>query len=240
MEYEILGGNLPVVVCKLTKGESLISEAGGMGWLTPDFKMSTTIKGGILKGIGRKFTKESFFMTTYTCTSSSGTIAFPSNFPGSVIAYDLKAGESIIVQKSSFLCAENGVTLSVHFKPKLLFGLFGGEGFILQKITGPGKVFLDIDGSTVRYLLEPGQTMRIDHGHIATLSPTISVDMVFVKGIMNILFSGEGLFFVELKGPGEVLLQTMPIRNVVKTIAPFLGYKSKSNRNRNNDSNQYE
>lgn len=239
MEYEILGGNLPVVEFKLQKGESLFAEAGAMGWITPNIKMNTNIRGGIFKGIGRIFTKETFFMTTFTCTSDSGTVAFPSNFPGSIISYDLPAGKSIIVQKHAFLCAQSTVTMSMHFRPKILFGLFSGEGFILQKITGPGKVFLDIDGSTVKYVLEPGETIRVDHGHIASISETVKFEMVFVRGLMNILFSGEGLFLVELTGPGEVILQTMPIINVAKALAPYYSkIKTRKKKNYDNTSEQ--
>lgn len=237
MEYEILGGTLPVVVCKLTKGESIVTQSGGMGWMTNDFKLHTNIKGGIIKGIERKFTKESFFQTTYTCMSEVGTISFPSDFPGSIIAYELAEGESIIAHKSAFLCAESTVSIHLHFKPKVLFGIFGGEGFILQKITGPGKVFLDIDGSTVKHILGQGESILVDSGHIASMSPTIGVDMTFVRGILNLFFAGEGIFLVELTGPGEVVLQTMPIMNMAKALAPYLNIKPKKRKEKSNAEN---
>ena len=240
MEYEILGGNLPVAVCKLQQGESMFTQSGGLGWFSAGFKMSTNIKGGIFKGIGRIFMKESFFMTTYKCNASEGLLAFPSNFPGSIITYDLKPGESIITQKSSFLCAESSVTLSMHFKSQIMIGLFSGEGFIMQKVTGPGKVFLDIDGSTVRYSLQSGEIMMVDNSHIASLSSTVGIKMVLVKGLMNLFFSGEGVFFIELTGPGDIMLQTMPIKNLANCIAPYLHFKKSKNVGSSDPNTEYD
>lgn len=233
MEYEILGDTLPVLICRLGQGESMFTQSGGMGWMTFNFKMSTNIKGGVLKGIGRKLIKESFFMTTYTCTYGEGMISFPSRFPGSILAFDLKPGQSIIAQKNAFLCAESSVDVKMYFKPKLLVGLFGGEGFIMQKITGPGKVFLEVDGGSVRHTLQQGETLKVDPGHIATISESVHMKMTFVKGVMNIFFSGEGLFLTELTGPGEIWLQTMPIRNVAQSIAPYLNIKRARGKNAN-------
>ena len=240
MEYEISGGNLPVVVCKLQQGESIFTQSGGMGWFSPSFRMSTNIKGGIFKGIGRLFMKESFFMTTYKCIAPDGLIAFPSDFPGSIIMYDLKPGESIIAQKNTFLCAESTVTLSMHFKSQLMVGLFSGEGFVMQKVTGPGKVFLDIDGSTVRYLLQPGEIMMVDNSYIASLSPSVGIKMVLVKGLMNLFFSGEGMFFIELTGPGDIILQTMPIKNLAKCIAPYLHFKKSKKTDSDGSNMEYD
>lgn len=222
MEYEILGDTLPVAICKLNKGESVFTQRGGMGWMTPNFDMKTNIKGGIIRGITRKFMKESFFMTTYACTYGDGVIAFPTNFPGSILSFDLAPGESIIAQKHSFLFAESSVTLSMFFQYKPVVALFGGEGFIMQKFTGPGKVFLEVDGGSVSHYLEEGQILRVDPGHIATIDPTINIKMKFLKGLTNWLFSGEQILLTELEGPGEVCLQTMPLQNVAKVLKPHM------------------
>lgn len=190
MEYKIIGNSLPVVICKLNEGESVYTQSGGMGWMTNNITMKTNIKGGILKGITRKFMKESFFMTTYSCTYGQGFVAFPSNFPGSIITFDLAEGESIIAQKNSFLCAESTTSLKMYFQPKPLVGLFGGEGFIMQRIVGPGKVFLEVDGGSIKHSLAEGEILKVDPGHICALSPSVKIRMKIVKGIMNIFFSG--------------------------------------------------
>lgn len=222
MEYEILGDSLPTVICKMQNGETMFTQTGAMGWMSDDFKMSTTIKGGIFKGITRRFMQESFFLTSYTCTSQEGVISFPSNFPGSIIGYDLKEGESIIAHKRAFLCAQKGVDVKLYFKPKILYGLFSGEGFIMQKITGPGKVFLEIDGGGIKHTLQKGETILVDSGHIASIDQSVGIKMKFIKGLMNLFFAGEGIFLVELTGPGDIFLQTMPIQNVAKSLAPYL------------------
>lgn len=222
MEFEIQGGNMPVVICKLQPGESMYTESGGMGWMTSNIEMSTNMEGGLFGGIARKFAGESMFMVTYTCRGGLGTIAYPSSFPGSILAFDLNPGQVLICQKKAFLCAQRSVQLEAFFRKKIGVGFFGGEGFIMQKITGPGKVFLEIDGSAIRQTLQPGEMLRVDPGHIAVLTPSVSVDVSMVKGIKNIFFGGEGLFLADLRGPGEVWLQTIPAQNVAKSIIPFL------------------
>lgn len=222
MNYEIKGGNLPVVICELQRGESMVTESGGMGWMTSNIDMSTNMEGGFFGGIARKLSGESLFLTTYTCTNGIGTIAFPSCFPGSIISFDLMHGESIICQKRSFLCAERSVKLEVFFRKKASVGFFGGEGFIMQKLTGPGKVFLEIDGSAIKHTLNPGEKLMVDTGHVAILTPSVSMEVTTVKGFKNVFFGGEGLFLTELTGPGEVWLQTMPIQNVASSIIPFM------------------
>lgn len=232
MEYKILGGTLPVAICKLTHGESLYTQSGGMGWMSYNLKMNTNIKGGLFKGITRKFMKQSVFMTTYTCTGPEGVIAFPSDFPGSIISFDLAEGETIIAQKSAFLFAETSVVLSLHIQSKPLVGIFGGEGFIMQKITGPGKVFLEVDGGSIKHSLKEGEILIVDPGHISSMTSSVKVKMKVLKGISNWFFSGEHLLLTELEGPGDVYLQTMPIRNIAKSLSRFfkprvgVGFKS--------------
>ncbi|MBU5439922.1 TIGR00266 family protein [Tissierella sp. MSJ-40] len=218
MEYEIKGANLPVVICRLNSGEKIVSQAGAMGWMSENIKMDTNMKGGLMGGIGRMFSGESLFLNTFASSGGPGIIAFPSSFPGRILALELKSGESIIAQKDAFLAAEESVTLEVYFKKKISSGLFGGEGFILQKITGPGIVFLEFDGHIEEYDLASRETMRVDTGHVAMFESSVEFDVVSVKGMKNVLFGGEGLFLTTLTGPGKVYLQTMPIQNLAGQI----------------------
>jgi uncharacterized protein (TIGR00266 family) len=222
VKYEIRGDTLPVVILTLEQGESIFTETGGMSWMSDGFEMKTNMEGGIFGGIARTLAGESVFMTTYTMKKASGIIAFSSSFPGKIVPIHLEAGESIICQKQSFLCAERSVKLSAHLKKKLGAGLFGGEGFILQKITGPGWAFLEIDGEAVEYQLEPGEKLKVDTGHVAIFEPSVDFNIEMVKGFKNILFGGEGLFLTTLEGPGKVWLQSMPIDNLAARLIPFL------------------
>jgi len=227
LRYEIKGGNLPVVICYLSTNETVYTESGGMGWMTENFDMDTNMKGGLFGGIGRALSGESLFMTFYRCRGPEGMIAFPSSFPGKIEALQLQPGESVIAQKNSFLAAEASVTLQMFLRKKLGAGLFGGEGFILQKITGPGIAFCEFDGDVVQYNLAPGQVLKVDTGHIAMFDPSVSFDVEMLKGFKNIFFGGEGLFLATLRGPGRVWLQTMPIPNLAGRIIPFLPSSNK-------------
>ena len=227
MKYELRGDTLPVVILTLEEGESVFTESGGMSWMSDGFDMKTNMEGGLFGGIARKLAGESLFMTTYTLNKTSGMIAFSSSFPGKIVPIHLDAGESLICQKNAFLCAERSVKLEIHLKKKLGAGLFGGEGFILQKVTGPGWVFLEIDGEVVEYQLNPGEKMKVDTGHVAMFEPSVNFDIEMVKGFTNIVFGGEGLFLTTLKGPGKVWLQSMPIGNLASRIIPFIPSSNK-------------
>lgn len=222
MQYRIEGGNLPVVICELESGEALFTQSGGMSWMTENIKMETNMEGGLFGGLKRSFSGESMFMVTYTCGGKNGEIAFASSMPGNIIPIELADGESIICQKNAFLFGERSVKLEVFFKKKLGAGLFGGEGFILQKLTGPGTVFLELDGSMVKKELSSGEVLKVDTGHVGAFTPTVKFDISTVKGFKNVLFGGEGLFLTDLQGPGTVYLQSMPIENLVQRLAPFL------------------
>lgn len=226
MKYNIQGGQLPVVVCELDPGEGMLTESGGMSWMSENIAMSTNMEGGLLKGLGRAFSGESMFMAYYTAENGPGSIAFASSFPGSIIPIELAAGQSVICQKRSFLTAQRTVTLALHFQRKFGAGAFGGEGFVMQRITGPGLVFVEIDGAAVEYDLAPGQRMKVDTGHVAMMWESVTLDVATVKGFKNALFGGEGLFITTLTGPGHVWLQSMPVENVAKSIIPFIPSKS--------------
>ncbi len=226
MRYDIQGGMLPSVDVHLQAGESMFTESGGMAWMKGDVDMSTNTRGGLLKGLGRKLAGESLFMTTYTCRSGEAMITFAPEAPGSIRAMTLDRGESIIAQKDAFMAAEEGVEIEMHFRKRLGAGLFGGEGFILQKITGPGLVLFEITGDVREYDLAAGEVLKVDPGHIALYEPNVDYDITTVKGLTNVLFSGEGLFLATLCGPGKVWLQSMPIRNLAAKIAQFIPTKS--------------
>ncbi|MCE5234756.1 MAG: TIGR00266 family protein [Clostridiaceae bacterium] len=226
MRYTIQGEQLPVVVCELEANEEMFTQSGGMSWMSENVSMSTNMEGGLLKGLGRAFSGESMFMAIYRAEGGPGMIAYSSSFPGSILPFELAAGQSIICQKRSFLAAQRSVTLETHFQKKLGAGLMGGEGFILQRITGPGLVFVEIDGSVIEYSLAQGRRMKVDTGHMAIMDPSVSLDVTTVKGFKNILFGGEGLFLTTLTGPGRIWLQTMPVENVAKSIIPYIPNKS--------------
>lgn len=222
MRYEILGETLPVVVCQLEGGEKMITEGGGMSWMSPNMLMETTTNGGIGKAFGRMFSGEKMFQNIYTAQGGSGMIAFASSFPGSIRAYEIAPGQEMIFQKSAFLAGEAGVELSVFFNKKVSSGLFGGEGFIMQKISGCGTVFAEFDGHVVEYELQPGQQIVVDTGHLAAMTATCQMEIKSVPGVKNMLFGGEGFFNTVISGPGKVWLQTMPISNVAGVLRPYM------------------
>lgn len=222
MRYEIQGETLPVVICRLEAGEQMITEGGGMAWMSPNMLMETTTNGGIGKAFGRMFTGEKMFQNIYTAQGGEGMIAFASSFPGSVEAFQIGPGQEMILQKSAFLAGEAGVDMSVFFNKKFSSGLFGGEGFIMQKVSGHGMVFAEFDGHVVNYELQAGQQIVADTGHLAAMSATCSMEIQSVPGVKNMLFGGEGIFNTVITGPGKVWLQTMPISNVAGVLRPYL------------------
>ena len=222
MQYQIKGETLPVVICHLDAGEKMITEKGSMSWMSPNMLMETGTNGGIGKAFGRMFSGESMFQNTYTSQGGRGTIAFASSFPGSIKAFEISPGNEMIFQKSAFLAAEVGVQLSIHFQKKLGSGLFGGEGFILQRVSGQGTMFAEFDGHVIEYELQPGQQIVVDTGHLAAMTPSCQMDIQTIRGVKNIVFGGEGLFNTIITGPGRVWLQTMPASNVAGALIPYL------------------
>jgi uncharacterized protein (TIGR00266 family) len=221
MQYEIRGGSFPVVICQLENGEKMITEKGSMAWMSPNMQMET-IGGGLGKMFSKAFSGESMFQNHYTARGGNGMIAFASSFPGEIKALEIAPGKEMIVQKSSFLASEAGVNLSIHFQKKLGAGFFGGEGFIMQRLSGRGIAFVEIDGELMEYELKPGQQLIVDSGNVAGFEPTVQMDIQMVSGAKNVFFGGEGLFNTVLTGPGRVWLQTMPISNVASAIRPYI------------------
>ena len=222
MRYQIQGETLPVVICELEGGEKMITEGGGMAWMSPNMKMETTSNGGIGKALGRMFAGEAIFQNRYTAMGGNGMIAFASSFPGSIMDYQIAPGRELIVQKSGFLAAEAGVELSVFFQKKLGSGFFGGEGFIMQRLSGYGTAFLEFDGHVIEYGLQPGQQIVVDTGYLAAMENTCTMEIKSVPGLKNMVFGGEGVFNTVITGPGRIWLQTMPMSNVAAEIFKFM------------------
>ena len=220
MRYSIEGEPLPVVICELESGETMITEKGAMSWMTPNMKMET-VGGGVGKMFGRAFSGESMFQNRYTA-NGNGMIAFASSFPGSIRAFEIAPGREIVCQKSAFLASTAGVELSVFFNKKVGSGLFGGEGFIMQKLSGQGIAFVEIDGYVKEYTLEAGQELQIDTGYLAAMDVTCKMDIVSVAGLKNKLFGGEGFFNTRVTGPGRVWIQTMPASQMASALLPFI------------------
>jgi uncharacterized protein (TIGR00266 family) len=208
MKYEILGSTMPAVEVTMEAGEQMYTQSGGMAWMTEGINMDTNLKGGLMKGLGRMFSGESLFLATYTAQQSGATIAFASTVPGEIIPIDLGQKDGIICQKGAFLCAQPSVNVQVTFTKSLTSGFFGGEGFILQEMSGTGMVFLEIDGDKIEKDLAPGEVIKVDTGNVVAFDKSVSYEVETVKGIKNIFLGGEGLFLTKLTGPGKVILQT--------------------------------
>lgn len=222
IKYEIEGGSLPVVICYPEMGQTLCTQSGAMSWMSPNMRMQTNSGGGIKKALGRLFSGDSIFMNEYTPQGGNGMIAFASSFPGSIIPFEITNGNGIIVQKSGFLAMEKGLDLSVFFQKSLGRGFFGGEGFIMQRISGEGTAFVEIDGYCKEYTLAAGESIIVDTGYLAAMSETCTMDIQTVKGIKNALFGGEGIFNTRITGPGKVYIQSMPIINTAQRLIPYL------------------
>ena len=221
MRYEIKGGVFPIVVCYLEDGEQMITEKGSMVWQSPNVKMETS-GGGLGKMFSKALSGESMFQNIYTAQGGAAMITFGSSFPGKILPIEIAPGKEIILQKKAFLASESGVKLDIHFNKKLGAGFFGGEGFIMQRLSGSGMAFAEIDGELVEYDLAPGEEMIVDTGNVAGFEPGVSIDIRQVAGIKNKLLGGEGFFNTVLTGPGKIWLQTMSISGVAEAIRPFI------------------
>lgn len=231
IKYEIEGGHLPVVICYPEAGQTLCTESGAMSWMSPNMRMETNSGGGLKKMFGRLISGESLFMNEYTAENGSGMIAFASSFPGSIIPYQVTEGNGIIVQKRGFLAMEKGLEISVHLQKKLGKGFFGGEGFIMQKISGNGLVFLEIDGHCKEYDLAAGESIIVDTGFLAAMSETCQMDIQTVQGAKNIFLGGEGLFHTKITGPGKVYIQSMPLIQTAEALTPYIKINTGSDNN---------
>ena len=217
---------LPAVEITLDKGESIYTQSGGMAWMTDGLTMETNTKGGLLKGIARSLSGDSVFMVTYTANNDDEKITFASAAPGEIRPLDIDASHEYIAQKGAFLCAENGVNLKSVFTKSLGAGLVGGEGFILQEISGRGTAFLELDGSLKEIDLAPGERIKVDSGNVAFFEKSVGYSVETVKGLKNVLFGGEGLFLTVLTGPGKVWLQTVSLSELASKLRKYIPTKS--------------
>lgn len=227
MRYEIIGKTVPAVEFTLNRGESIYSQRGGMTWQTDGINMKTNARGGVMKSLGRMFTGESIFMNTYTANVDGAKVAFATTVPGDIVSINVGENNGFTVQKSSFLCAEPGVDMSSAFTKKFSAGLFGGEGFVLQKAKGNGMLFLEVDGDPVERILAPGEVLKVDTGNVVGFESTVSYEIETVKGLGNIFLGGEGLFLTKLVGPGRVIIQS---QNFGDFAGKILGMMPKNNR----------
>ena len=234
MTYEIKGGSFPVVECTLNKGESMVTQSGSMSWMDSTITMDTSSNGGIEKVVGRLFTNEKLFQNIYTSTVDGAKIAFGTCVPGAIMPVKLTGGQSIICQKSAFLASYGNIELSTFFNKKIGVSLFGGEGFIMQKITGEGIVFLEIDGSSLTFDLQQGEKKVLSTGYLVSMDETCTIDVETVKGIKNIFLGGEGIFNTTITGPGRVIVQTMPLAKLANSIYPYLPKPSSNQSTGNN------
>lgn len=221
MRYKVIGETLPAVSMLLEPGESIYTQSGGMTWMSDGFTMDTNMKGGLGKGFGRMFSGESLFMATYTSTRPNSEICCASSFPGTIIPLEIMPGREYICQKGAFLCAQPGVTLSATTSRSIGGGFFGGEGFILQRLSGQGMTFLELDGTVVEKTLQPNEVIKVVTGNVACFEASVSYEVERIKGFKNIFFGGEGLFLTVLRGPGNVWLQTINIAGVAGRLSPY-------------------
>ncbi len=222
MNFEVKGGTFPVLICNLREGESIANQKGAMSWMSPNMKMTTNAGGGIGKFFSRALTGESVFQNVYTAEKGDGMIAYASTFPGTILPIQISPTRNIIAQKTGFLASEITVNFEVFLQKKIGSGFFGGEGFIMQKFSGNGMLFLEINGSIVEYDLEAGQSILVDTGYLAAADETVSIEIESVKGVGNALFGGEGLFNTKVTGPGHVWLQTMPVNQFAATMSRYI------------------
>ena len=222
MESRILGQTVPLVELKLRTGETVYTQSGGMAYQTEGISMSTNAKGGVMRSLGRMFTGESIFMAHYTAERDGAIVAFASTVPGSIVRVDFNGSNSLIIQKGSFLCAENNVETKVIFTKRFSSGLFGGEGFILQQAFGQGSLFLEIDGDYIEKVLAPGEVLKIDSGNVVAFEPSVSYEIETIKGLGNIFLGGEGLFVTKLTGPGKVIIQSQNFQDFAIRLIPFM------------------
>ncbi|MBV8971692.1 MAG: TIGR00266 family protein [Sphingomonadaceae bacterium] len=221
MRYDISGTTMQTVEIELARGERLFSQTATMAWMTDGIRMDTHTGGGLFAGLKRAVSGGGLFITEFLA-DGDGMVAFAPRFPGQIVALQLVTGQSVLCRKETFLCAESSVTLDIAFQQRLGAGFFAGEGFIMQRVTGPGMVFLDLSGEVVEKTLSPGERLYVHAGHVGMQEPTVDIDIQLMRGFRNILFGGEGLFLATLTGPGKVWLQSMPIINLAEEIARYL------------------
>lgn len=222
MKYKISGDNLQLVTIEIDPGEKIFAEAGSMVYMSANVNMEAKMRGGLLKGIGRKFAGETVFLTEFTSAGGMGLVSFGGNAPGTIKPIELSGGQEFLVQKDAFLCAEDSIDMSIAFQKRLGAAFFGGEGFILEKLTGTGIVFVHACGDFIEFDLKPDQTLKVDTGSVVGWDGTVAYDIERVKGVKTMFFGGEGIFVTTLRGPGKVIIQSLDLGNLATALRPFL------------------
>ena len=222
MKYRVDGSVMQILTVDLEEGEEVYAESGALSWMSGNMEMHSYVHGGVGGAIGRTLTGESLFTVRFRPKGGPGYVAFSPSFPGKVIPVEISKGRDMICQKDAFLAAETTVSVKSIFRKKLTVGLFGGEGFNLQKLSGSGMAFVEVDGEVSVIELKQGESLKVDTGSLAMFEPTVTYDVTMVRGVRNILFGGEGMFLAILKGPGKVWLQTMPAMNLIQRVLAFL------------------
>ena len=227
VDFKIRGNSMPVLDVSLSAGDNVYTESGGMAWMSGNIAMDSNMRGGLGKSLGRMFSGESLFMVNYSCAQGTGMITFCMESPGRIVEFDFDTQkQAIICQRDAFMVAQNSVELSTHLTKRLGAGLFGGEGFFLQKLQGTGKAFLELPGEITEFNLKEGQVLKVDPGYIGAFEESVNFDITRIKGVKNMLFGGEGIFLAEVTGPGKVWLQSMPFSQLAKKIIRYLPKKS--------------
>jgi uncharacterized protein (TIGR00266 family) len=229
MHYDIIGDNLQMVKLSLDEGETIMADAGAMVNMSGNVTFKTEMTGGLWKGIKRVMAQESLFMTQFAPKGGPGFTSFAGNVPGKIFPREIKEGEEFIAQKDAFLCAEKGIDLDIAFTKRIRSGLFGGEGFILERLSGEGMVFLHCCGDIVELNLAPDEVVRVETGLVVGFESTVDYSIDLAGGVKTVLFGGEGLFLTTLKGPGKVVLQSMDVAKLAHSLLPYLPRNTSGN-----------
>ena len=226
MDVEIKGTVLPVLEAKLNPGDKLVAEAGELAWMTQTIQLKTTTQTGGAKGVmgvlKRAVAGGGIFMSEYEAQGGPGMVAFATKLPGEILPVKIAPGQELMVHRHGFLCATEGIELTMGFQKKLGAGIFGGDGFVLQKMAGTADAWVEIDGEVIVYDLQPGEMLRVHPGHVAMFQATVPFEITTVPGIKNKIFGGDGLFLAKLTGPGRVWLQTLTLSGLAGALQPYL------------------
>ena len=226
MNYRIIGTTLPVLELQLNPGESVYAVSGELSWMNSAITLNTTTQfgggGGFFGALKRMAGGGSLFMTDYRAEGGEGLLAFATRVPGSILFLEISPTETYLIHRHGFLCATHGVELNVGFQQTLGAGIFGGDGFLLQKVNGTGHAWIELDGEVVTYDLKPGETLRVHPGHVGMFQESVNFQITRVPGIKNMLFGGDGIFLAALTGPGRVWLQSLPLSNLAHALQPYL------------------
>jgi uncharacterized protein (TIGR00266 family) len=226
MQHEVVGSTMPVLEIHLDPNESVIAVSGELSWMTASIEMRTHTQhgggGGLFGAFKRAVSGGSFFMTEYSAQGAAGTVAFAAKLPGHIVPVTVAPGQEYMIHRHGFLCGTPDAILNVGFQQSLGAGIFGGDGFILQRLSGSAQAWVELGGEVVTYELGPGETLRVHPGHVGMFEAAVNFDITRIKGISNMLFGGDGIFLAELTGPGRVWLQTLTVANLAHALAPYL------------------